>query len=239
MNHEISDFLEKAVQQGLNILISGSTQAGKTTLLGALISAISVTQRVITVEEVFELRPNVPDHVSLQTRPANLQGEGEIPLRRLIKEALRMRPSRIIVGEIREAESLDLLIALNSGIPGMATIHANSAKDSIRKIQTLPLLAGENITYQFISPLVASAIDLAVHVDIDVAGKRTISEILYVTGRMEGEHIETEPVFTRTTGGYETGLISRDQILQKNYRPSGKARTNEESDYFRDEGDWL
>lgn len=196
MSAEVEEFLQACVSAGKNILVSGSTQAGKTTLLNALISAAPTTSRIITIEEVFELRPKLPDCVALQTRPPNLQGEGEIPLRRLIKEALRMRPSRLVVGEIREAESLDLLIALNSGLPGAATIHANSAQDAITKLQTLPLLAGENISHRFITPVVASAIDLVVHISLDLDGRRMVKEVLALTGRVEGDRIETEPVFT-------------------------------------------
>src|SRR5437763_11760166 len=116
-------------------------------------------------EEVFELRVPLPDVVSMQTRQPNLEGAGEIPLRRLVKEALRMRPSRIVVGEVRQEESLDLLIALNSGLPGMCTIHANNAREAIAKLCTLPLLAGENVSYQFVVPTVASCIDLVVHAE--------------------------------------------------------------------------
>ena len=159
---EMADSLRAALNSGKNILISGSTQAGKTTLLNALANEIPGSERVITIEEVFELKPKLPDLIALQTKSENLEGYGEISMRRLIKESLRMRPSRIIIGEIREAESLDLLIALNSGLPGMATIHANSARDAIRKLQTLPLLAGENISYEFITPLVARSIDLEI-----------------------------------------------------------------------------
>ena len=129
LNEQIAQLLKFSVQAGLNILVSGATQSGKTTMLNALASSIPVSERVITIEEVFELKPNLPDVVQMQTRSANLQGIGEIPLRRLIKESLRMRPSRIIVGEVREAEALDLLIALNSGLPGMGTLHANSIAD--------------------------------------------------------------------------------------------------------------
>ena len=196
MNQEISEFLTRAVQHGLNILVAGSTQAGKTTLLNALIGAMPLHNRVITVEEVFELRPQVSDSIAMQTRSANLQGEGAIPLRLLIKEALRMRPNNLVVGEIREAESLDLLIALNSGLPGMATIHANSAKDAISKLQTLPLLAGENISYDFIAPIVAASIDLIIFVATDNSGARRIMEIARVTGRIEGKRVEIEDLFT-------------------------------------------
>ena len=215
MSVEISEFLEKAVSAGLNILVSGSTQAGKTTLLNALVGAVPNGNRVVTIEEVFELKPRVSDCVALQTRPANLQGEGEIPLRRLIKEALRMRPSQLVVGEIREAESLDLLIALNSGIPGMATIHANSARDAVAKLQTLPLLAGENISFDFIAPIVAASLDLVVHTSITPAKSRQIIEVLTVTGRVENRHVETEPLFTLINGRYQQGLGNPARIFQR------------------------
>lgn len=214
MTPAIAQYLTRAVQAGLNILVSGSTQAGKTTLLNALVSATPFQSRVITIEEVFELKPQLPDCVALQTRQANLQGEGEIPLRKLIKEALRMRPSHLVVGEIREAEALDLLIALNSGLPGMATIHANSARDAIGKLQTLPLLAGENISYQFVAPLVASTIDLIVHTTIlPQSGERRIVEIAYVTGRIENDRAETEPLYTYRHGIYEAGLGDPNRIF--------------------------
>jgi pilus assembly protein CpaF len=185
-------------------------------LLNALVSAVPLKSRVITIEEVFELRPKLPDCVALQTKPANLQGEGEIPLRRLIKEALRMRPSQIVVGEIREAESLDLLIALNSGLPGMATIHANSAKDAISKLQTLPLLAGENISHKFIAPVVAAAIDLVIHISIAPDGMRRIMEIAHVTGRIEIDRVETEMLFKYSGNqipNYERGLVDPQHIF--------------------------
>ena len=162
INEEILDFLSLCVKDGINILVSGGTQAGKTTFLNALISQIPVHERVITIEEVFELKPKLPDWIALQTRGANLEGDGEITLRKLIKESLRMRPSRIVVGEVREAEALDLLIALNAGLPGMATLHANSVRSAVSKLQLLPLLAGENIAQSFITPTIASSIDLVI-----------------------------------------------------------------------------
>lgn len=217
MSEEVCNFLIKCVESGLNILVSGSTQAGKTTLLNALVSAVPLKSRVITIEEVFELRPRLPDCVALQTKPANLQGEGEIPLRRLIKEALRMRPSQIVVGEIREAESLDLLIALNSGLPGMATIHANSAKDAISKLQTLPLLAGENISHKFIAPIVAAAIDLVIHLSIAPDGVRRIMEVAHVTGRIELDRVEVENLYkysAKSKTGYTKSLIDPMSIFE-------------------------
>ena len=206
MSPQIATLLRNSVKAGINILVSGGTQAGKTTVLNALVSAIPLEERVITIEEVFELKPNLPDVVSLQTRGANLQGEGEIALRRLIKESLRMRPSRIIVGEVREAEALDLLIALNSGLPGMGTIHANSARDAIVKLQTLPLLAGENISHKFICPTVASSIDLVIQVALDISGSRRVVEVAAVTGRTEGDRVEVETLWHWQGVRYERGL---------------------------------
>jgi pilus assembly protein CpaF len=193
-------FLEAAVVAGLNVLVAGGTQAGKTTLLNCLAAAIPARERVVTAEEVFELKIPLPDVVSMQTRQANLEGTGEIPLRRLVKEALRMRPSRIIVGEVRQAECLDLLIALNSGLPGMCTIHANSAREAVTKMCTLPLLAGENVGHAFVVPTVASSIDIVVHVRTDPDGCRRVTEIVAVPGRVEGDAVEVADLFTSRDG---------------------------------------
>lgn len=193
-------FLEAAVIAGLNIIVAGGTQAGKTTLLNTLVNSIPPRERVVTCEEVFELRPNLPDVVSMQTRQPNLEGQGEIRLRRLIKEALRMRPSRIIVGEVRQEESLDLLIALNSGLPGMCSVHANSAREAVVKLCTLPLLAGENVSSQFVVPTVATSIDLVVQAAINPDGSRQIREIVALPGRVEGSVVETADIFATRDG---------------------------------------
>lgn len=190
-----ADFLAAAVASGLNVLVAGQTQAGKTTFLNALAGAIPARERVITCEEVFELKIPVRDVVALQCRQPSLEGTGEIPLRRLVKEALRMRPSRIIIGEVREAEALDMLVALNSGIPGMCTIHANSARDAIIKMCTLPLLAGENVSDRFVVPTVASAIDVVVHLELDSRGRRRVREIVGVPGRVEEGVIEVSDLY--------------------------------------------
>jgi pilus assembly protein CpaF len=208
LTQRIANFCSTAVKSGLNILVSGATQAGKTTFLNCLIGEIPSNQRLITIEEVFELSPRLPDVVALQTRDKTLDGEGEISLRRLIKEALRMRPSRIVVGEVREAEALDLLIALNSGVPGMASIHANSAREAIRKLSTLPLLAGENISYDFVIPTVANSIDLVIHCELDPSGKRRVKEIASLSGRVESNHIEIEELITYKNGEYVRGLAT-------------------------------
>ena len=193
-------FLEASVAAGLNILVSGGTQAGKTTMLNALCAAIPARERVVTVEEVFELQVAQPDVVAMQTRQANLEGTGEIPLRRLVKEALRMRPSRLIVGEVRQEECLDLLIALNSGLPGMCTLHANSAREALIKMCTLPLLAGENVSAAFVVPTVATSVDLVVHLGSEVSGHRRVREIVAVPGRAEADVIETSDIFTTRDG---------------------------------------
>jgi pilus assembly protein CpaF len=195
-----AEFLRASVRAGLNVLVSGGTQAGKTTLLNCLLAAVPARERVITVEEVFELRAPLPDIVALQTRQAGLEGTGEITLRHLVTEALRMRPTRIVVGEVRREEALDLLIALNSGVPGMGTVHANSAREAVTKMCTLPLLAGENIGSGFVVPTVAGSIDLVVHVATDHRGSRTVREIVAVPGRVEGHVVALEPVFVHRAG---------------------------------------
>jgi len=193
-------FLEAAVAAGLNVIVAGGTQAGKTTLLNCLAGAIPGRERVITCEEVFELQIGLPDVVSMQTRQPNLEGTGEIQLRRLVKEALRMRPDRIIVGEVRQEECLDLLIALNSGLPGMCSIHANSAREAIVKLCTLPLLAGENVGHNFVVPTVASCVDIVVHTAKDGAGHRRVREIVAVPGRVEGDVVEVADLFVTRNG---------------------------------------
>ena len=193
-------FLEASVKAGLNVLVAGGTQAGKTTLLNCLAAAIPGGDRVVSAEEVFELRFPHPDWVPMQTRQSGLEGTGEIRLRDLVKESLRMRPSRIIVGEVRAEECLDLLLALNAGLPGMCTIHANSAREALVKMCTLPLLAGENISARFVVPTVAASVDLVVHLGIDPHGVRRVNEIVGVPGRVENDVIETEPIFDRGEG---------------------------------------
>lgn len=188
-------FLEAAVLAGLNVLVAGGTQAGKTTLLNALAAAIPARERVVSCEEVFELQLPAADWVALQTRQPSLEGTGEIGLRRLVKEALRMRPERLLVGEVRQEEALDLLIALNSGLPGMCTIHANSAREAVTKLCTLPLLAGENVTSAFVTPTVASSVDVVVHVAKEVSGRRRVTEIAALPGRCERDVVEVASLF--------------------------------------------
>lgn len=197
---QAAEFLRACVRSGQNILVSGGTQAGKTTLLGALLGTAPAQERIVTVEETFELDLSAGDVVAMQCRQPNLEGTGEITLRRLIKEALRMRPDRLVVGEVREAESLDLLIAMNSGLPGMCSIHANSGRDALVKLSTLPLLAGRNIDSSFVQPTVASCIDIVVHLEIDGRGFRRIAEILALSGVLNGPVIEASQLFAVRDG---------------------------------------
>jgi pilus assembly protein CpaF len=197
---QAAQFLAAAAASGLNILVSGGTQAGKTTLLNCLAAAIPGRDRVVTCEEVFELRLPLRDVVAMQCRQPSLEGTGEIPLRRLVKEALRMRPSRIVVGEVRQAEALDLLIALNSGLPGMCTVHANSAREAVTKMCTLPLLAGANVSASFVVPTVAGSVDIVVHVVLDGDGVRRVREVVALPGRVEGDVVETADIFVTRDG---------------------------------------
>ena len=190
-----AEFLRMAVLSGHNILISGATHSGKTTLLGALLCLARPGERIVTVEETFELAIDARDVVALQCRQPSLEGTGEITLRRLVKEALRMRPDRLVVGEVREAESFDLLIALNAGLPGMCSVHANSARDALAKLSTLPLLAGNNIDSSFVVPTVAASIDFVVHCTMDRGGARHLSHIVAPTGGIEGGVIEADTLF--------------------------------------------
>ena len=208
-----AEFLRMCVLSGQNILVSGATQSGKTTMLNALLSATRTTERIITVEETFELSLASRDTIAMQCRQPSLEGTGEISLRRLIKESLRMRPDRLVVGEVREAESLDLLIALNSGLPGMSSIHANSARDALIKLSTLPLLAGRNIDSSFVVPTVASCIDIVVHCELDRTGRRRVVEIVAPSGQVTSGVIEASPIFAigssglEPTGGYPSRLV--------------------------------
>ncbi len=195
LTSQAAKFLTASVTCGMNIVVSGATQAGKTTLMNALLNSAPSYDRIITCEEVFELRLESPDWVALQSRQAGLDGTGEIPLRRLIKEALRMRPHRLVIGEVRQEECLDLLIAMNSGMPSMCSLHANGARQALNKMCLLPMLAGSNVSSEFVTPTVASVVDLIVHTAMNPDGRRQVQEISIVTGRLEGSVVETIKIF--------------------------------------------
>lgn len=191
---QAAEFLVTQVKSGSNVLIAGGTGSGKTTLLNALLEATDPMERVIVCEEVREINLTRSDWVSMQTRSASVEGFGAVDLRNLVVESLRMRPDRIVVGEVRQREALDLLIALNCGTPGLGTIHANSAKEAITKISTLPLLAGENVSLDFVIPTVAASIDVVVFVQKLNSGKRCVTEIATVPGEIINGEIKLIPM---------------------------------------------
>jgi pilus assembly protein CpaF len=196
LTSQAAEFCEAAMISGLNVVAAGGTQAGKTTLLNSLLGCVPANERIVSCEEVFEIHlPQHPDWVALQTRDASLEGTGEIPLRRLVREALRMRPTRLVVGEVRQSEALDLLVAMNSGMPSAATLHANSAREAVTKLCTLPLLAGQNISADFVVPTVAGCVDIVIHTATMRDGRRRVKEIVALPGRIEGGTVEIAELF--------------------------------------------
>lgn len=195
---DVAGMLRAAMRDGRTVIVSGATHAGKTTMLGALLAACADVQRIVTVEETFELAVDGPDLVALQGRQAGLEGTGEITLRRLVKEALRMRPERLVIGEVRDAEALDLVLALNTGVPGAGTVHANSAADALEKLGLLPLLAGRNIDRSFLLPVLATAVDLVVHCVREPNGARRVAEVIAPTGDIRDGRVDTETLYARS-----------------------------------------
>jgi pilus assembly protein CpaF len=195
MSEEMSDFLRACVQAKLNIIISGGTGTGKTTLLNTLASFIPNNDRIITVEDSAELRLAQEHIIRLESRPANLQGEGAIPIRELVRNTLRMRPDRIIVGECRGGEALDMLQAMNTGHDGsMTTIHSNSPRDSIARMETLVMFAGMDLPSKAIREQIASAVQLIVQLSRLGDGSRKITAITEVTG-MESTTVSLQDIF--------------------------------------------
>jgi pilus assembly protein CpaF len=178
---EARDLLEAAVRARRSILISGGTGSGKTTLLNALSSYIGREERVITIEDAAELALRQPHVVRLETRPASVEGRGEVTIRDLLRNALRMRPDRIVIGEVRGAEALDLLTALNTGHDGaLSTLHANSPEDALRRLETLSLMAGVGLPHDAIRHQVARGIEIVVHLARGGDGSRRVVEIAEV-----------------------------------------------------------
>lgn len=196
ISESAAQYLQQLITTGKNLLVAGGTGSGKTTLLNALLEAVDPKARIVVCEEVREINLTRADWVSMQTRNMSFEGVGGVDLRTLVVESLRMRPDRIVVGEVRQREALDLLIALNCGTPGMGTIHANNAAEAITKISTLPLLAGENVSLDFVIPTVAAALDAVVFVQKLSSGKRRVTEITEVTGRVLQGEIELQLQFS-------------------------------------------
>jgi len=178
------------------VLVAGAPAAGKTTLVNALLSEVPPDQRVVTCEEVFEVQVDLPDLTQMQTRDPGLDGGGEISLRDLVRCSLRQRPDRIVVGEVRGAEALDLLLALNAGCAGLATLHANSASDALHKMVGYCVLAGENVVTEYIRAAVASVIDLVVFLR-RLPDCRVVEEVVRVGDRLRHGDFEIETLYSR------------------------------------------
>jgi pilus assembly protein CpaF len=203
-------FLEACVRAKLNILVTGGTGTGKTTILNVISSFIPRDDRIITIEDAAELRLNQPHVVTLESRPPNVEGAGEIKIRDLLRNALRMRPDRIIVGEVRGPEALDMLQAMNTGHEGsLTTLHCNSPRDALSRLETLVLMAGYDLPVRAIRTQIASAIDLIVHLDRFGDGSRRTTAITEIQG-MESDIITIQDVFSFafTTGGKESAKIT-------------------------------
>ena len=192
---ETADFLASCVQARLNILISGGTGSGKTTLLNALSAAIPDTERIVTIEDAAELRLAQRHVLRLECRPKNIEGEGEVTIRDLVRNSLRMRPDRIVVGEVRGAEALDMLQAMNTGHDGsLSTVHANSPRDALARVETMVLMAGYDLPLRAIRQQIASALDLIIQLERMSDGSRKVVAITEVQ-RMESEVITLQDLF--------------------------------------------
>jgi pilus assembly protein CpaF len=216
LSTETIEFMQRCVLAELNILISGGTGSGKTTLLNALSTAIPDSDRIITIEDAAELRLNQRHVLRLEARPKNIEGEGEIPIRELVRNSLRMRPDRIIVGEVRGAESLDMLQAMNTGHDGsLCTVHANSPRDALARIETMVLMAGFDLPMHAIRQQVASALDLIVHLERLEDGSRKVTSITEVQ-RMESDVITLQDIFE-----FKIDQVTSDRIVIGSLRSTG------------------
>jgi pilus assembly protein CpaF len=204
---EMFEFLEACVRARLNIFVSGGTGSGKTTMLNILSSFIPDDERIVTIEDAAELQLRQEHVVTLEARPSNIEGKGAIPIRELVRNALRMRPDRIVVGECRSAEALDMLQAMNTGHDGsMSTGHANTPRDMLSRLETMVLMAGMDLPLRAIREQIASAVDLIVHQNRLKDGTRKIVNITEVQG-MEGDVIVMQDVFVFEQTGVEDGRI--------------------------------
>jgi pilus assembly protein CpaF len=216
LSTETVEFLQRCILAELNVLISGGTGSGKTTLLNALSTAIPESDRIVTIEDAAELRLNQRHVLRLEARPKNIEGEGEIAIRELVRNSLRMRPDRIIVGEVRGPEALDMLQAMNTGHDGsLSTVHANTPRDALSRIETMVLMAGYDLPVRAIRQQVASALDLIVHLERLEDGSRRVTAITEV-GRMESEVITLQDVFE-----FKVEEVTSDRIVIGRLRSTG------------------
>jgi pilus assembly protein CpaF len=216
LTRDIADMLQMCVSARLNVLISGGTGAGKTTLLNALSAYIPESERIVTIEDSAELQLQQPHVVRLETRPPNIEGKGEVTQRDLVRNALRMRPDRIVIGEVRGGEAIDMLQAMNTGHDGsLTTIHANTPRDALARLETMIQMTGMRLSDRAMRQQVAAAIDLVVQVARLSDGTRRLTCISEITG-MEGETITMQEIFL-----YErTGVDSQGQVIGR-FRPTG------------------
>jgi pilus assembly protein CpaF len=213
---ETVDFLTRSIRAGLNMLISGGTGTGKTTLLNALSTAIPESDRIVTIEDAAELRLNQRHVLRLEARPKNIEGEGEIAIRSLVRNSLRMRPDRIIVGEVRGAEALDMLQAMNTGHDGsLCTVHSNAPRDALARIETMVLMAGYDLPVRAIRQQVSSALDLIVHLERMEDGGRRVTAITEVQ-RMESDVITLQDIFE-----FKVEAVAADRTVLGSLRPTG------------------
>ena len=212
---EMAQFLDIAARCRVNILISGGTGSGKTTLLNAVSRHIDTDERIITIEDAVELRLQQPHVVQMETRPPNIEGVGHIPQRELVRNALRMRPDRIIVGEVRGNEAFDMLQAMNTGHDGsMSTIHANTPRDALFRLENMVLMASANLPLRALRAQIASAINLVVQIERMRDGIRRVVQICEISG-MEGEIVSTRDIFTFQFQGE-----NRDGIIEGTFEAS-------------------
>jgi pilus assembly protein CpaF len=217
---EVRDFLEACVVARMNILIVGGTGSGKTTLLNNLSSFIPPTERVVTIEDAAELQLRQPHVVRLESRPANIEGKGRISIRDLVINALRMRPDRVVVGECRGGETLDMLQAMNTGHDGsLTTIHANSTRDAVQRVETMVMMAGFELPIKAVRQQFASAIDLIVQVQRLTGGPRKLATVTEVQG-MEGDTITMQDIFVFEQLGISAGMKAYGQFVATGIRPS-------------------
>lgn len=195
---EVADLLAAAVRGRANIVVSGATGSGKTTLLNALAGLVPESERIITVEDAAELRLGAPHVVRLESRVSTADGAPEVPMRELLRNALRMRPDRLIVGEVRGAEAFDFLSALNTGHDGsLTTVHANSAADALHRLETLVLLAGMGLPIQAVRAQLVAAVDLVVHVERSQGGRRSVTQVVEPTAGQQGAAAEVRALVVR------------------------------------------
>jgi pilus assembly protein CpaF len=215
----VMDFLAAAVQARNNIIISGGTGSGKTTLLNCLSRYIPTDERVITIEDAAELQLQQPHVVRLETRPSNTEGKGEVNARDLVKNCLRMRPDRVIIGECRGAETLDMLQAMNTGHDGsMTTIHANNPRDAISRLEVMIAMAGYDIPQRALRTQVSSAVNIIIQANRLVGGKRRVTRVTEIAG-MEGDNIQMQDLFTFEQKGVDGEGHAVGQFICNGIRP--------------------